>query len=64
MACKVYEGGRQYLTNADLITEIKKQWDNLSDSYLEEMVLSMKKRYIKVLKADGKTIKYWLKWYT
>ncbi|OWZ17975.1 Transposase [Phytophthora megakarya] len=58
LAGNVYEGGRQYQTKEDLISAIKAQWENMPVSYLEKLVLSMKKRCVEVLKSDGKTIAY------
>lgn len=58
MTQQVYAGGKQYSSIQQLQVAITQAWKNLSIEYLEGLVLSMRKRCIKVLEKRGAYISY------
>ncbi len=58
LAFLVYGDGKQYNTRDDLKKAILEAWDKLPQDLIDNVIDSMKKRCVEVLKTQGKTIKY------
>jgi len=58
LARKVYEGNKQYHTINQLKSAILISWDEIRNEVLENLVCSMSKRMLEVLKSRGNNIKY------
>jgi hypothetical protein len=55
---RVYANGRQFNSVTELRAEIVNCWNSIADSELKNLVESMPKRLIEVLKKNGKSISY------
>jgi transposase len=58
LARAIYSNGKQYDTVGELQHAITQAWYDLDPNYLKRLVKSMKKRCIKVLTNQGKSINY------
>lgn len=55
---RVYANNRQYGTVDELKAAIRQVWDELEPNILNNLILSMKKRMIALLKCNGGVINY------
>ena len=55
---KVYSGGKQFDTRAELKEAILRAWDELDEEVLGTLVSSMQAHVIDVIKAGGNIINY------
>lgn len=58
LARKVYESGRQYSTEAELIEGIKRSWQAISLNYLQKLYDSLPKRMYEVILNRGGSTHY------
>jgi transposase len=54
----IYKNSRSYKKREDLKNAINEAWEQLPQSYFQDLVGSMKKRLREVIKQDGDSIKY------
>lgn len=55
---QVYPNGKQYLTKEDLVAAIKSAWSNIPLDYLDNLIKSMPKRCLAVVRAKGSKCDY------
>lgn len=58
LAKAVYANGRQFKSVQELKTVVLQKWEDISDDLVRHFINSMPQRCLKVIKADGKKIKY------
>ena len=61
IVAKVYEGGRQYSEISELKNAILDTSEKISSFQLQKVVDSMPSRIFEVIKANGRSTKYWIK---
>ena len=58
LASRVYRDMRQFTTLHDLKARIVDEWCNLETPFLQNLVKSMPKRFVEVMRVQGSAIDY------